>query len=172
MLSQYLLVAVDVRRALQPGSTRGGLVTKCAVPGIKFVNSEHNPGGGVMAVNFVQPRIEAPEPKFEIKGIDTDIFGGLGQVDRWVFAGAYREKKPGGGGVVPGRCIIEGAISAWEPDESDPTEFQGCNHTFTEVTHCEFHLGDEELFYVDHYERVLRVKGVDIFDPVRRALGA
>lgn len=167
----YQLTAVDVRRATDAGTSRATLITKLAMPGLTFVGSEHSPGGGVISVKYVQPRLEAIEPKFEVKGIDLDIFGGLGKVDRWVFAGAYREKKPGGGRTVAARAIIEGAIAVWEPDESDPAELQGCNHTFAEVTHYEFILDDKELFYVDAWENVLRVNGVDMFADERRALG-
>lgn len=167
----YQLTAVDVRRALETGTSRATTIAKLAMPGLKFVGSEHSPGGGVLAVNFAQPRLEAIEPKFEVKGLDLDVFRGLGKPDRWIFAGAYREKKPGGGGVVGARAVIEGAISSWEPDESDPAEFQGCNHTFTEVTHYEFVLDGRELFYIDFFENVLRVNGVDMFADERRALG-
>lgn len=167
----YQLSAVDVRRAQEAGTSRATTIAKLAMPGLSFVGSEHSPGGGVMAVKFTQPRLEALEPKFEAKGIDLDVFRGMGQTDRWVFAGAYREKKPGGGGVVPARAIIEGAISAWEPDESDPAEMQGCNHTFAEVTHYEFILNGVELFYVDFFENVIRMNGVDLFADDRKALG-
>ncbi len=123
-----------------------------------------------MAVDFTLPRIEAMEPKFMCKGLDTDVFGGLGTRDRWVFAGAYTDKRTGL--PVPGRAIIEGAVTQWEPDESDPVDFQGCNHALTEVTHFELTLDGEELFYIDFWERVLRPKGVDLFEGVRGALGA
>lgn len=167
----YQLTAVDVRRAAETGTSRANTIAKLALPGLTFAGAEHTPGGGVLAVKFAQPRLEAIEPKFEAKGLDLDVFRGLGKPDRWIFAGAYREKKPGGGGVVGARAIIEGAISVWEPDESDPAEFQGCNHTFTEVTHYEFVLDGIELFYVDFFENVLRVNGEDMFAEERRALG-
>ncbi len=168
----YQLTAVDVRRAEEAGTSRATIIDKVTVPGLTFVTSEHSPGGSVMAVKWVQPRLEAPEPKFSVKGLDLDVSRGMGVRDRWVFAGAYREKRPGGGGTVGARCIIEGAINAWEPDESDPAELQGCNHTFAEVTHLELILGGNELFYVDLFERVLRVNGVDLFEAERQALGA
>lgn len=168
----YLLTAVDVRRATQSDSSRAITIASLTMPGLTFATGEHNPGGGVMAVNFALPRIEAPEPAFSAKGIDTEIFNGMGRPERWVFAGAYNRRAPGGGAVVPARAIIEGAITAWEPDESDPAEFQGCTHTFAEVTHYELVLDGEELFYVDVYERVLRTGGVDLFADHRRALGA
>lgn len=168
----YQLTAVDVRRAEEAGTSRATMISKLALPGLTFAGAEHSPGGGVMAVKFAQPRLEVLEPKFEVKGLDLDVFRGLGVRDRWVFAAAYREKRPGGGSTVGARAVIEGAISVWEPDESDPAEFQGCNHTFTEVTHYELTLGGQELFYVDFFERVLRVNGVDMFEEERRALGA
>lgn len=168
----YLLTAVDVRRATQADTSRATTISSLTMPGLTFSTGEHNPGGGVMAVNFAMPRIEAPEPAFSAKGIDAEIFTGMGEPERWVFAGAYNKRAPGGGSVVPARAIIEGAITAWEPDESDPAEFQGCTHTFAEVTHYELVLDGVELFYVDSYERVLRVGGKDLFATHRRALGA
>lgn len=72
----------------------------------------------------------------------------------------------------PARAIIEGAVSTWEPDESSPGDFQGCTHTFSSVTHYEFTLDGEELFYVDFHERIFRRNGVDLFEDVRKALGA
>lgn len=167
----FLLTAVDVRRVSQPDTQRGITIASVTLPGITFATGEHNPGGGVMAVNFSLPRIEAPEPAFNAKGIDTDIFNGMGEIDRWIMAGSYLKRGPGGGGAVPGRAIIEGVINSWEPDESAPAEFQGCTHTFAEVTHYEFHLEGKELFYIDFWERILRVNGVDRFASHRRALG-
>lgn len=166
----YLLTAVDVRRATQAGSSRATIISKMAIPAIKFVTSEHNPGGGVMAVDFAQPRIEKVEPAFEVKGFDTDIFGGMGEVERWTFAGSVRDKKTGK--AQPARAVIEGAITEWTPDEASPTEFVGCNHAIKEVTHYEFWLNGVELWYVDFWERILRRGGVDLFAEDRRALGA
>ncbi len=169
--SLYQLTAVDVRRTSAPDTLRGITIASITLPPLVFATGEHNPGGGVMAVNFSMPRLEAVEPAFSAKGIDADIFNGMGQADRWVFAGAYQKRGPGGGSTVPGRAIIEGVINGWEPDESDPAEFQGCTHNFAEVTHYEFHLDGQELFYVDVWERILRVGGVDRFAAVRSALG-
>lgn len=166
----YTLVAVDVRRAEQAGSSRATTISKLTIPPIKFATANHNPGGGVMSVDFALPRIEAPEPAMELKGFDGDIFRGLGDVDRWVFAAAVKEKKSGL--VVPARAIIEGAITEWTPDEASPEDFLGCTHAFKEVTHYEFHLNGEELWYIDFWERVLRTGGTDLFADVRRALGA
>lgn len=168
----YLLTAVDVRRATQPDSSRAITIASLTMPSLTMATAEHNPGGGVGAVNFALPRIEAPEPAFNAKGIDTDVFSGFGQVDRWVFAGAYQKRGPGGGKAVPARAIIEGAITTWEPDESDPAEFQGSSHTFNEVTHYELVLDGVELFYWDFWERILRFNGVDLFAEQRTALGA
>jgi phage tail tube protein FII len=170
MQTIYMLSAVDVRRAETPGTSRVHTIAKLTIPPIKFATAGHNPGGGVIAVDFTLPRIEALEPKFMCKGLDTDVFGGLGARDRWVFAGAYTDKRTGL--PVPGRAIIEGAVTQWEPDESDPVDFQGCNHALTEVTHFELTLDGKELFYIDFWERRLRRDGVDMFEGVRGALGA
>ena len=94
----------------------------------------------------------------------------MGLTDRWTFACAYRDKKANR--AVPARGVIEGAVTQWEPDESDPEEFQGCTHAFKEVTHFEFLLDGEEKLYFDFWERVARRDGVDLFEEDRRALGA
>lgn len=170
MQSLYMLTAVDVRRAQRVGTSRATIISKLTLPPIKFVTAGHNPGGGVMAVDFAMPRIEAVEPAMEIKGIDPEIFSGFGTVDRWVFASAWRDKKTNK--AVPARAIIEGAITEWTPDEGSPEEFAGCTHAFKEVTHYEFHLDGKELWYIDFWERILRSDGVDQFAEDRRALGA
>lgn len=170
MLALYMLGAVDVRRASQAGSGRANLVAKVAIPTIKLLTADHNPGGGVGGVKWVLPRIEPPEPKYEAKGIDTDIFDGFGERDRWVFAGSWRNTKTGK--LEPSRAIIEGAVTDWEPDEASPEDYLGCNHSFNEVTHYEFRLGGKELWYWDFFERELRVNGKDYFKEVRRTLGS
>lgn len=166
----YLLTAVDVRRAEQSGTSRATTISKLTLPAIKFRNTPHDPGGGVMEVEYLLPRIEAVQPAFEVKGFDLDIFNGFGLADRWVFAGSVRDKKTGK--AQPARAIIEGAVAEWEPDEASPTEFLGCNHAIREVTHYEFWLNGTEYWYVDNDERVVRRMGVDLFADDRLALGA
>ncbi len=168
-MQPIMLVAVDVRRAEKAGSSRANIVDKLTIPPIRFSTADHNPGGGVMGVSYVLPRIEAPEPAFATKGIDTDIFDGFGEVDKWVFAGAYHSQRHG---VLPARCVIEGAIAEWAPDESSPVEFQGCNHIFRQVMHFELFLDGKELWYIDSDERIMRRNGRDLYAPVRQALGA
>lgn len=166
----YLLTAVDLRRTSRPGISRANTAASLVIPALKFMTANHNPGGGVGEVEFTLPRIEALEPKFDGKGLDADLFSGMGRVDKWTFAGAYRDKKTNR--AIKARGFIEGAIAEWEPDESDPSDFQGCSHMFKEVTHFEFILDDRELIYFDFYERLLRVDGVDEFAADRQALGA
>ena len=165
----YMLTGVDVRRAEETDTSRVWSIEKVTLAPINFVETDHSPGGGVGDVGWVQPRIEKVECGFAVKGIDVDAFRGMGQRTRWVFAGAYRNKQTGI--EVPGRAIIEGAIRTWEPDESSPTEFQGCNYSLAEVTHYEFLLNGKEHWYWDYWERVLRTDGTDHFAPTRLALG-
>lgn len=164
-----LLTAVDVRRAEKAGTSRPNIVSKVVIPPIKFVKVDSNPGGGVMGVRHVLPRIEPLEPAFTSIGLDEDIFDGMGELDKWVLAGSYSHARRG---VLAARCIIEGVISDWEPDESDPAEFQGCNHVFSGILHFEFHLAGKELLYIDFEERILRRNGVDLWAKYRQALGA
>jgi len=170
MSKLFMLVGVDVRRAGEAGSGRPNIVSKVTFPGIKLLTASHNPGGGVGAVDFVMPRIEAPEVAYEAKGIDTDSFKGFGATDKWVFAGAYRDHRAGK--VVAARMVIEGAIAEWAPDEGSPEEYQGCTHTFKEITHYAFKLDGKELWYWDWSERELRAYGQDHFKDIRRALGS
>ncbi|MCF1502898.1 phage major tail tube protein [Afifella sp. H1R] len=165
----YLLTAVDVRRAEQTDTSRVWTIDKITLPPIRFVEVEHTAGGGVGTVGFLMPRVEKIEPAFGVKGVDIDAFAGFGQVDRWVFAGSYHDRRTGA--KVGGRAVIEGAIRTWEPDESSPTEFQGCNYSFAEVTHYEFVLNGKEHWYWDNWERVCRSDGIDHFAAERRALG-
>ena len=171
MTPLYMLTAVDLRRAENPDTTRPLIIEKLTIPSIKFATGGHNPGGGVMAVDFTLPRIEALEPAMSVKGVDTEIFTGMGVRERWTFAGAYRQKSAGSKAVAA-RGIIEGAVVEWEPDESDPAEFQGCSHKWAEVTHFEFILDGKELVYIDFFERIFRRNGIDLFADDRAALGA
>jgi len=166
----YLLTAVDVRRAEQTATSRATTISKMVIPPIKLMTANHNPGGGVMSVDFSMPRTEPIEPAMEIKGFDIDIFRGYGVTDRWAFAAALRNKRTNAD--VPFRAVIEGAITEWEPDEASPEEFVGCNHVFKEVTHYEIVLDGKELWYIDFWERIMRRNGQDLFAGVRQALGA
>lgn len=166
----YMLTAVDVRRAEVAGDSRATTIVKITLPPITFATASHNPGGGVGAVDFVLPRIEAVEPAFEAKGIDPSVFGVFGTRDKWTFAGALKDKKDGAD--IPARAIIEGAIQEWTPDDSAPDEFMGCNHAIKEVTHYELSVNGVELWYFDFWERVMRRNGVDHFAGVRTALGS
>lgn len=169
MSKLFMLVGVDVRRAGVAGSARPNLVDKLTLSPINFITSGHNPGGGVGNVDWVQPRVESPEPKFAVKGVDTDIFDGFGTRDRWVFTTAFRDVKAGK--IVPARVVIEGAIASWEPDETSPEEYQGCTHTFKEVTHYAFRMDGKERWYWDFFERELRVDGKDFMKDIKKALG-
>jgi uncharacterized protein len=169
----YVLEAVDVRRADQPDSSRALTISKLGLPAIKRMNAEHNPGGGVGKVNFTFPQIEQVEPKFELKGLDVDIIRSMGLAagaqDKWIFAGAYRDKRSGR--VLAGRAIIQGVVSEWEPDEQAAGELFGCNYMLQEVTHYELILDGQELWYWDWYEREGRGGGVSWFSDIRQALG-
>jgi phage tail tube protein FII len=173
MQNLYVMEAVDVRRADVVGDSRALTIGKLALPAIKHKNASHSPGGGLGEVKFVFPQIDPIEPKMELKGIDPSIIEGLGftggRFDKWVFAGAIRDKRTGL--AIPSRAIIRGVISEWENDEFSPGEIAGCNHMMNEVTHYEFHLNGEELWYWDFYERELRIRGTSIANDVRRALG-
>lgn len=170
----YIMEAADVRRADEPESSRALTIGKVGLPGIKFLNAEHKPGGGIGGVNFVFPQYEPFEPKFELKGIpDVDIMENFGLTDgtknKWIFAGSCRDKKTGI--LVPSRAIIEGIVAEWEPDEFELGELVGCNHVLQEVTHYSFYFGGKELWYFDWWERVARRGGTDRYADIRTALG-
>lgn len=166
----YMLQAVDIRRADADGTTRRTTISKLTIPKIEFANASHNPGGGVMAVDFTLPRIQALEPAFSIKGLDTEVFSQMGTKHRWTLACAYRDKT--NGKDIAARGTIEGVVQAWEPDESDPEEFQGCNHIFKEVTFFELSFDEKELFHVDFNNNEIRLNGESLTEGVNSALGA
>lgn len=167
-----LLQAVDLRRADETSPDSKIIIKSLAFPSITFVSTEHNPGGGIGAAGFLQPRIEMLEPKFDAGGVDTDIFRGMGTRQKWVFAAAYRDTTTNKS--LPGRGVIEAAVSGWEPDASDPTEFQGCSHSFAECVHFEFAIDGRGHFYYDFFERELTtLDGAKLWDfgGLRAALG-
>lgn len=170
----YVLEAVDLRRADQAGSSRALTVSKLGVPEIKRKTSAYQPGGGNAEVQFAFPILDPIFPKFELKGYDEDVlnyFGmTAGNMDRWTFAGALRQKQ--GGQAIPSRCVIEGVLEQFTPDEYTPGSLMGCNYQLCEVTHLEFSIDGAEIIYFDFYERVTRSGGVDRFSDVRLALGA
>lgn len=169
MNGPIMLVAVDVRRASVAGSSRANIITKLTIPPVKFATANHNPGGGVLSVDYALPRVQPLEPAFSVKGLDLDIFDGMGVRDTWTFAGAYRRDD---GKMVGGRAILECVVTEWTPDESSPEEFQGCTHMLKEVTHYELTIDSVEYWYIDMRERVIRRNGKDLFADVRSALGA
>ncbi|MBG6205377.1 P2 family phage contractile tail tube protein [Labrenzia sp. EL_126] len=169
MQKLYTLTAVDVRLAEQDGTSRFTTIDKLTMPSIEFTTAGHNPGGGIGEVEFNLPRIAALQPAFAVKGLDTDIFGLLGERHRWVFAAAYKDQNTGLD--VAHRAVIEGSVSQWEPDETSPTEFQGCNHVLKEVTFYELVHNGEELFHWDFWNGIIRTGGVDHTAGVRTALG-
>lgn len=170
----YIFEAVDVRRADEPDSSRVLTIEKLTLSPIKRLNTSFKPGGGVGEVKLVMPQIEAPEPKFSLKGIDFDIvekFGfSPGVFDKFVFAASVRRK--GSTTPIPFRAVIQGVISEWEPDEFAVGDLLGCSHVFNEVTHYSMSFGGVEKWYWDYEERVCRSGGVDWFSGTRNALGA
>ena len=158
---------IDLRRKDDPDKSRVNILTKLYMPGIKYTTASHNPGGGVGAVEFVKPRIEAPEPKAELKGLDTDLMGLLGQPIAWTFASSFRKLPENK--WVSCRGEIHGALTEWEPDEMSAEDLMGCNLVWKEVTRLEVTLDGKELLYWDWWEGELRP------DPnaslSRRALG-
>ncbi|WP_298981583.1 phage major tail tube protein [uncultured Roseibium sp.] len=169
MKKLYMLTGVDLRRAKDPESSRHTIISKLVLPAVKFKTANHNPGGGVGSVDFTLPRIEPLEPAMEVKGIDTEIFKGFGGTEDWTFACAYKDKTTGLD--VPARGIIRGVVAEWEPDESDPDAFQGCNYSFKEVTHFDFTLNNEPVFYFDFFENEIRPNGESLTAGFNAALG-
>lgn len=171
---QFVVEAVDVRRATSTGNDRTLTIQKVVFPEIKQKQVEHNAGGGIGGVNFRLPQIEPLSPKFEIKGIDQDVlrqFGFAGGVaDKWTFAAAIREK--GTSRLLPLRATIQGIVSTWTPDEHSNGDFHGCNYEMIEVVYYDYTLDGEQLYLWDYYNRVAKTGGTDIFAPIRNALGA
>ncbi len=168
MAKDFLVLhSVDVRRAEVSGSGRATIISKMVIPSIKFKTTTRSAGGGVMDIDYMQPRLQPIECGLMVHGIDTDLMPGMR--DRWTFAGALRNVKTGASVAL--RCEIEGAIVEWSPDEADPAQFNGCNHSIKEVIHFELSLDGQEIWYVDELEGEIRSKGVSLTAADRRALG-
>lgn len=171
---QFVVEAVDVRRATATGNDRTLTIQKVVFPEIKQKQTAFAPGGGVGEVNHRLPQIEPLSPKFEVKGIDQDVlrqFGFAGGIaDKWTFAAAVREK--GTSRLLPLRATIQGVISTWTPDEHSTGDLHGCNYEMIEVVYYEYTLDGETLFLWDYYNRIYKTNGVDVFADIRNALGA
>lgn len=166
----FVLSAVDLRRATEAGSSRATTIQKLVFPSPKLQTVSHSAGGGVGAVNYTLPRSEAPEPKAQIGGPDKDLFRGFGKPTQWTFSASYIDQDTGE--PIGARGVFTGAVSTYEPDETDPESMQNCNFMFANVTEFGFTLGEDELFYINHQTREMRFHGEDLMEPHRRALGA
>ncbi len=142
---------IDLRLVSSPDDSRANILTKLFLPSFKLLTVNHNPGGGVGAMDVVKPRTEAFEPKAEVKGIDETLTDKIGQHEEWVFAGNYR-KMPGNI-WLPIRGFITATLTEWEPDEQGADDLQGCNHAFKEVSHYEVILDGKRVLYWDFWER-------------------
>lgn len=169
----YILEAVDLRRADEPDSSRAISIKSLTLPGITRKSSTHSPGGGVGDVDHVFPQINAIEPKFSVAGIDRDIlqkFGfAAGVHDKWVFAGAFRNKQTTK--MLPVRAIIQGVIADWSTGDFSIGEIVATDYTLKEVTHYEIIVDGNEDWYWDFYEREGRANGVSWMRDIRIALG-
>ena len=166
----YVLTDVDIRRAKEAGTSTRLTLTKLVFPHPKLVTLPHTPGGGAINVNYSIPRTEAPEPKAEYAGPNLDLFRKFGQVLEWTFAGVYLDTETGS--PMPARGTFRGAISSFEPAETDPQQMQSCNYSWASVDEFGFTVGDEELFFISQRLDVMRFKGEDLRADFRRALGA
>lgn len=168
----YILEACDVRRADRPDTSRAKIIETMALPGLTRKTTDFTPGGGVGTINYAWPQLDAIEPKFGTGGLDLDVLKNYGFADgtrdKWVFAGSIRVPRKG---YVALRAIIEGVVSAWEPDEFSVGNLMKCNHTIQEVSHYEILLDGEEIVYYDYDENDARSGGVSWFSATRRALG-
>jgi phage tail tube protein FII len=169
----YVFEAVDVRRADEPESSRARTINRLALAAIVRKKVEFTAGGGIGTVNYTLPMIDAPQPKFSVKGLDVDVMTRMGFAgglhDKWVFSGAVRDKRAGK--VLPFRAVIQGVVSEWTPDEFTAGDFLGCDHSIDEVTHYELTLDGKELWYWDEDEQEARSGGISWFAEIRNALG-
>ncbi|KZL02259.1 MULTISPECIES: phage major tail tube protein [unclassified Pseudovibrio] len=158
---------IDLRLVSEPDESRANILSKLVLPAFKYTTVNHNPGGGIGAVDFGKPRTEAFEPKAEHKGLDNKLLEKLGKHEEWVFAGNYRQMP--GNLWLPVRGFIYATLMEWEPDEMGADDLPGCNLAFKEVTHVELILDGKELFYWDFWEREMRPDPTD--GERKRALG-
>lgn len=173
MQTLYQFEAMDVRRADVPGGSRALTVNKVSLPALKRLQADHSPGGGAGKLRVTFPQIEQVEPSFEVKGMDREalrLFGlPLHEQDKWVFAGAMRDKTTSR--VLPVRANIQGVMTEIDPDDFGLGDHIGMKLAIKEVVHYELVIDGIEEFYFDFFEIEVRVGGVSVMSPVRNALG-
>lgn len=171
----YVLTGVDVRRVADPESSRIRIINSLTAPALKNKTIGHTHGGGIGAVEYVIPAMEAFAPTFETLGPDLDSLAAVGLItgstDLWVFAGAYLKR--GAAKPIASRIIIGGTVA--EVDEGSHgaggVDKQVTKHAIHSVTHYERHIEGKEWIYWDFDEMIFRVNGSDVFADQRAALG-
>ncbi len=170
----YILTGVDVRR-VSTGESRVKIINSFSAPAIKQKTIAHTHGGGVGAVNYVLPSLEAFTPSFDTFGPDLDSLAAVGLLpgvnDQWVFAGAYQVR--GATRPIASRIILTATVSEIDDGQHSAAggDKQGVKHALHNVTHYERHIDGTEWIYWDIDEMVFRVNGTDRFADQRGALG-
>lgn len=174
-MAQPILIMeeVDVRRTSDPEDGRPLTITKFGLPKPVRKRADHTPGGGVGTKQYLLPMLDAFEPTFSVKGIDTDTLDKFGFTagthDTWTFAATIRNKA--NNKLLPFRCYIRGIIADWSPNDHTPGELIDCDHTIAEVGMVRYELDGVMKFHWDFDARIFNPGTGDIMAEYRTALG-
>ncbi|WP_342361411.1 phage major tail tube protein [Terrarubrum flagellatum] len=145
------------------------------LPDLKLMSKEHKPAGAAGSVNFRMNSIDALKFTFKCAGFTPDLsakFGiGVGLNEPYFMLGNVRNLRTGE--QFPGRAVVRGVITAISPSEF--TAGDGIEHDYEidEVTHYEFLLNNQEIYYFDFWEGPagVRINGVSVMQQAARNIG-
>lgn len=143
------------------------------IPGLEEATKNHNPGGGVLAIDIGMKKINAPMFTFKLAGMQPDVMPRFMTSRRQnytlrgnLFDLATQEDKP---------CIavINGKMTKVETSEFQKDDGVDTDYEIREIVKYILTIDNAEKYYLDFFLGAagVRVDGVPLFGAAARNLG-
>lgn len=156
-----------------PEATNHLTLQSLALPTLDRVTVNHLGGGAPGEVEWSMNALRAIQPTFKLLGYTESTyreFGvGTAQVSKFTGYGVLRNKV--NGTTIQAKTVIRGVLGRVAPDQFERAGAFGHDHSITEVTHYELHVGGKEWFYWDYFTTTLRQFEQDSLAESRILLG-
>ncbi len=155
-----------------PGASNHLTLEDIKLPDLEQKSIGHEPGGGVMGVEFTTTIMGALSVTFKLKGIDPKRLAlfGLGSTMRRNFT-AYmviREKRSNQ--QIEGKAIIEGVISKISGSGFKRGEGMDHDYEIKEITSYKLFIDNDEVYNIDYWTNRWSVGGVSQVNDMNRIL--
>jgi len=173
MSNIYLLEACNLFCGDHDPSASNHLVLEeIKLPDLEEKTIAHEPGGGVMGVDWATTMVMPLNPTFKLKGMDPErlkLFG-LGSTLRRKFTayGVIREKRSNL--QLEGKAIIEGVITKISGSAFKRGDGMDHDYEIKEVTSYQLYIDKKEVFYIDVFTNRWSVGGVSQVDEMNNIL--